>query len=50
MKSRRSEQDEQELARLRAKVGELRMDNELLFQRIHDLEAGRPFVPRRSRP
>ena len=36
-----------EIARLRAKVGELTMDNELLLQRCR---ADRPFAPRRRRP
>lgn len=39
--------DRDEIARLRAKVGELTMDNELLLQRCR---ADRPFVPRRRRP
>src|SRR6476619_4704143 len=36
-----------EIARLRAKVGELTMDNELLLQRCR---ADRPFAPKRRRP
>ena len=38
-----------ELARRRAKVGELTMDNELLRERAQRAETGAPFGPRRSR-
>lgn len=43
-----SERDER-VARLRAKVGELLMANELLEEKIAQLEAGRPLAVRRSR-
>lgn len=43
-----SERDKR-LARLRAKVGELTMANELLEEKIAQLEAGRPLAVRRSR-
>src|SRR6476661_4238531 len=46
MKSRPSDDRDEEIARLRAKVGELTMDNELLLQRCR---ADRPFAPRRRR-
>ena len=46
LKSRPADQREDEIARLRAKVGELTTDNELLLQRCR---ADRPFVPRRPR-
>ena len=36
-----------EIARMRSKVGQLTMDNELLGQNCQHLEAGRPFVTRR---
>ena len=44
LKSRPADDRDDEIARLRAKVGELTMDNELLTQRCR---ADRPFVPRR---
>src|SRR5262245_63107118 len=47
LKSRPSDDRDDEIARLRSKVGELTMDNELLLQRCR---AERPFVPRRRRP
>jgi hypothetical protein len=46
LKSRPADDRDDEIARLRAKVGELTMDNELLLQRCG---AERPFVPRRPR-
>jgi transposase-like protein len=47
LKSRPTDDRDDEIARLRAKVGELTMDNELLLQRCR---AERPFAPRRRRP
>lgn len=47
MKSRPADERDEEIARLRAKVGQLTMDNELLDRKCQHLEAGRPFVPRR---
>ena len=46
LKSRPVDDRDEEIARLRPKVGELTMDNELLLQRCR---ADRPFVPRRPR-
>jgi transposase-like protein len=46
LKTRPADDRDDEIARLRAKVGELTMDNELLLQRCR---ADRPFVPRRPR-
>ena len=46
LKSRPADDRDDEIARLRAKVGELTMDNELLLQRCR---ADGPFAPRRSR-
>src|SRR5262249_61262697 len=43
LKSRPADDRDDEIARLRAKVGELTMDNELLTQRCR---ADRPFAPR----
>ena len=47
MKSRPTDERDEEIARLRSKVGQLTMDNELLGQRCQHLEAGRPFATRR---
>ena len=47
MKSRPADDRDQEVARLRPKVGQLTMDNELLGQKCQHLEEGRPFAPRR---
>jgi transposase-like protein len=47
LKSRPADDRDEEIARLRAKVGERTMDNELLTQRCR---ADRPFAPRRRRP
>jgi hypothetical protein len=47
LKNRPADDRDDEIARLRAKVGELTMDNELLTQRCR---ADRPFAPRRRRP
>jgi transposase-like protein len=47
LKSRPTDDRDEEIARLRAKVGELTMDNELLLQRCL---ANHPFAPRRRRP
>ena len=46
LKSRPADGRDDEIARLRSKVGELTMDNELLLQRCR---ADRPFAPRRRR-
>src|SRR5260370_24184391 len=46
LKSRPTDDRDDEIARLRAQVRELTMDNELLLQRC---PADRPFVPRRPR-
>jgi transposase-like protein len=47
LKSRPADERDEEIARLRAKVGQLTMDVELLGTRCEHLEAGRPFVSRR---
>ena len=47
MKSRPADDRDEEIARLRSKVGQLTMDNELLGQKCRHLEAGRPFATRR---
>lgn len=48
---RRHEHDEHdaEIARLKAKVGDLTMDNELLYEKIHRMEEQRPLRWRRLR-
>jgi Transposase len=47
MKSRPADDRDEEIARLRSKVGQLTMDNELLGTKCQHLESGRPFVTRR---
>ena len=47
MKSRPADDRDEEIARLRSKVGQLTMDVELLGQKCQHLESGRPFVTRR---
>jgi hypothetical protein len=48
--SRASDERDEEIARLRRKVGEITMENELLRERARRAEANSPFAPRRSRP
>src|SRR5919199_787311 len=50
VRSRPTNARDEDLARLRAKIGELTMANELLRERAERAEAGRPFVSRRSKP
>jgi transposase-like protein len=47
MKSRPTDDRDEVIARLQAKVGQLTMDNELLGLRCQQAESGRPFVSRR---
>jgi transposase-like protein len=47
LKSRPTDERDDEIARLRAKIGQLTMDNELLLQRCR---TDHPFAPRRRRP
>src|SRR3954454_3708802 len=47
LKSRPADDRDEEIARLRSKVGQLTMDNELLDTKCRHLEGGRPFVTRR---
>lgn len=49
LKERERDARDEEIARLKAKVGEITMDNELLYAKIDKLEGGRPFVRRRSK-
>src|SRR5512147_6936 len=47
MKSRPTDDRDEPIARLQAKVGQFTMDNELPGTRCQHLESGRPFAPRR---
>lgn len=47
LKSRPADERDEEIQRLRAKVGEITMDNELLLDRCHRLEGGLPLASRR---
>ena len=49
LKSRPTDERDEEIARLKAKVGELTMDNELLQEKAERLENGSPLARRRSR-
>ena len=50
VRSRPTDARDEDVARLRAKIGELTMANELLRERAERAEAGHPFASRRSRP
>jgi len=47
LKSRPADDRDEEIQRLRAKVGEITMNNELLLERCHRLEATLPLPRRR---
>ena len=49
LKERERDARDEEIERLKSKVGEITMANELLYSKIGKLEAGRPLVGRRSR-
>jgi transposase len=49
LKERERDARDDEIARLQAKVGEITMDNELLYARIERLEGARPLARRRSK-
>ena len=49
LKSRPRDAGDETIDRLRAKVGEITMDNELLYEKITRLEAGAPLARRRSK-
>ena len=49
LKTRPADGRDVEIGRLKAKVGDLTMANELLATKIEGLEAGRPLARRRSR-
>jgi len=49
LKERERDARDEAIARLQAKVGEITMDNELLYAKIDKLEGGRPLARRRSK-
>src|ERR1700681_4014126 len=49
LKERERDDRDDEIARLKSKVGEITMDNELLCAKIEALEGKRPLAHRRSR-
>jgi hypothetical protein len=49
LKTRPADERDAEIARLKGKVGDLTMSNELLEAKIEKLEGGRPLARRRSR-
>jgi len=49
LKERERDARDDEIGRLKAKVGEITMANELLYAKIDKLEAGRPLARGRSR-
>src|ERR1700683_2399509 len=50
LKERECDDRDDEIARLKSKVGEITMDKELLYAKIEALEGKRPLAHRRSRP
>ena len=49
MSKRAADGRDEETKRLKTKVGELTIDNELLYESIHAMEARSPFSGRRSK-
>jgi len=49
LKERERDDRDDEIARLKSKVGEITMDNELLYAKIAAMEGGRPLARRRPR-
>jgi hypothetical protein len=49
LKERERDERDDEIARLKAKVGEITMDNELLYAKIAAMEGKRPLAGRRPR-
>lgn len=49
LKSRLADARDDDVRRLQAKIGAITMENELIRERCHALEGGRPLAPRRSR-
>src|SRR6201984_2997696 len=50
LKAREADVDNEETQRLKSLVADLSMSNELLREKIHRMEPGRPLVWRRSKP
>ena len=50
LKAREADVEDKETQRLKSLVADLSMSNELLREKIHRREAGRPLVWRRSKP
>lgn len=50
LKARETDVGDEETQRLKSLVADLSMSNELLREKIHHLEAGRPLAWRRSKP
>ena len=50
VRRRPTDAHDEDVARLRAKIGELTMENELLRERAQRAEAGHPFGSRRPKP
>lgn len=50
LKAREAEVENEETQRLKSLVADLSMSNELLREKIHRMEAGRPLVWRRPKP
>ena len=48
LKARPRDDRDEKIDRLQSKLGELQIDNELLYSKIDRLEAGAPFASRRS--
>jgi hypothetical protein len=48
LKSRTRDDRDEKIDRLQSKLGEVLMDNELLYAKVERLEAGAPFAGRRS--
>ncbi len=49
LKARPRDDRDEKIDRLQSKLGEVLMDNELLYAKIDHLEAGAPFAARRSK-
>ena len=49
LKTRARDDRDEKIDRLQSKLGEVLMDNELLYTKVDRLEAGVPFGPRRSK-
>jgi len=49
LKSRETDARDEDNRRLQAKIGELLMENELLYAKVDQLEAGSPLARRRSK-